>query len=41
MGVKTNYDRYREGQLADPEFRASYEETLRHVQFGYALGTVR
>jgi DNA-binding XRE family transcriptional regulator len=41
MGVKTNYDLYREEQLADPAFRTGYEETLRNVRFGYALGAVR
>ncbi len=41
MSTKTNYDLFRGEQLADPEFRAGYEETLRNVRFGYALGTVR
>ncbi|MGI8857035.1 MAG: helix-turn-helix transcriptional regulator [Thermomicrobiales bacterium] len=41
MNAKTNYDRYREEQLADPEFRAGYEEMLRTVRFEYALGAVR
>ncbi len=41
MSPKTNYDFFREEQLADPEFRAGYEETLRNVRFGYALGGVR
>lgn len=41
MSAKTNYDLYKEAQLADPEFRVGYEETMRNVRFGYALGTVR
>ncbi len=41
MSTKTNYDFFREEQLADLEFRTGYEETLRNVRFGYALGGVR
>lgn len=41
MSAKTNYDLLREEQLADPEFRAGYDEMLRNIRFGYALGTVR
>lgn len=41
MSEKTNYDVFREEQMADPEFRSGYEEMLRNVRFGYALGTVR
>lgn len=41
VSTKTNYDLFREEQLADPEFRAGYEETTRNVRFGYALGMVR
>ena len=41
MSAKTNYDLFREEQLADPAFRSGYEETMRNVRFGYALGAVR
>ncbi len=41
MSTKTNDDFSREAQLADLEFRAGHEETLRNGRFGYALGGVR
>lgn len=39
--MKTNYDLFREEQLVDPEFHAGYDDTMRAVRFGHALGTVR
>ena len=41
MGVKTNYDLFREGNSPIPHSGLAIEETLRHVRFGYALGAVR
>lgn len=41
MSTKTKYDFFREEQLADPEFRAGYEEMMRNVRLGHALGGVR
>lgn len=41
MMERDDFDRYLDETLKTPEERLAYEEILRNVQFGYALGTVR
>ncbi len=41
MSERDDFDRHLAEAYPTPEARAGYEETLRNVRFGYALGRVR